>query len=483
MEKKSPVRVRFAPSPTGWLHIGGARTALFNWLFARHHGGQFLLRIEDTDRARSNAEMTQGILDSLSWLGLDWDEEIVYQAQGIDRHKSVAAALLDDGKAYRCFCTPESLQAKREAAEKAGGGYVYDGACRGLSQVEIDTNLAKGQPFTVRFKTPVGETVFDDAVRGTVTVQNSEIDDFIILRSNGTPVYQVAVVVDDHDMGITHVIRGDDHLSNTPKQILIYRAMGWAEPQFGHVPMILGPDKKRLSKRHGATAVGEYEAAGFMPEALVNYLALLSWSPGDDREILSQADLVEAFSIEKVSKNASVFDETKLKWMNGQYLYALSDNELMARVLPGMEAAGLLSLPLSGESEALMHQILPLLKERMKRVTDFPELSAYFFNDPAEYEEKAAKKHWLKEGVTERMEAIVALYEGLDTWTEASLETSLRQLAESLDVGAGKLIHPIRLATTGRGNSPGLFELLTVLGRETVLRRLRTGLEWIASNR
>lgn len=480
MEKKSPVRVRFAPSPTGWLHIGGARTALFNWLFARHHNGQFLLRIEDTDRARSNAEMTQGILDSLAWLGLDWDEEIVYQAQGIDRHKAVAAALLDGGRAYRCFCTPESLQAKREAAEKAGGGYVYDGSCRALSDEAVAAKLDEGTPFTVRFKAPEGETVFNDAVRGTVTVQNNEIDDFIILRSDGTPVYQVAVVVDDHDMGITHVIRGDDHLSNTPKQILIYRAMDWAEPRFGHVPMILGPDKKRLSKRHGATAVGEYKDAGFLPEAVTNYLALLSWSPGDDREILSQADLVEAFSIDKVSKNASVFDEAKLEWMNGQYIYALSDKDLLERVLPGMEAAGLLSLPLKSEKEALMRQIVPLLKERMKRVTDFPELSAYFFNDPKEYEEKAAKKHWLKEGVTERMEAIVSLYEGLDAWTEEALESSLRQLAESLEVGAGKLIHPIRLAVTGRGSSPGLFELLTVLGQETVLRRLRAGMEWIA---
>ena len=463
-ENTTPVCVRFAPSPTGWLHIGGARTALFNYLYARHHGGRFRLRIEDTDQARSNAEMTQGILDSLAWLGIQWDDDIVYQAQGIERHKAVVRELLDAGKAYRCFCTPESLQAQREAAEKAGGAYAYDGACRDLSPEEINRRLAEGQSFAVRFRMPEGETIFHDAVRGEVTVQNREMDDFILLRSDGTPVYQVAVVVDDHDMGITHVIRGDDHLSNTPKQIQIYQAMGWTVPRFGHVPMILGPDKKRLSKRHGATAVGEYQTAGYLPECLVNYLALLSWSPGDDREILSKDELIQAFDIERVTKNASVFDEVKLGWMNGQYLSALSDAELLKRVLPDLEARGWVRLPLNPEDEARLLRIASLLKERIKRLTDFAVQAAFFFEDPAEYEPAAVDKHWRKEGAAERLSQISQRYGELSDWSEAALEEALRGLAESLEVGAGKLIHPIRLAVTGSGNSPGLFELLAVLG-------------------
>ncbi|MCK5147431.1 glutamate--tRNA ligase [bacterium] len=476
MERSSGIRVRFAPSPTGWLHIGGARTALFNWLFARHNDGKFLLRVEDTDRERSNAEMTQGILDSLRWLGLDWDEEIVYQSKGINRHKAIVQNLIDNNKAYRCFCSTDELKEKREAAEKSGGAYLYDGLCRDLSKETIAQKIDENIPYTIRFRMPEGSTEFDDTVRNNVCVQNRELDDFIILRSDGTPVYQVAVVVDDHDMGITHVIRGDDHLSNAPKQIQIYRALNWEVPCFGHVPMILGPDKKRLSKRHGATSVSQYKTDGFLAEALINYLALLSWSPGDDREILSRNELIDAFTVERISRNASVFDVVKLEWMNAKYIHSLSNIELLEELRPDMDAKALSSV-----SDKFMLQLISLLKERMKRITDFNEQSHYFFTDPVDFEEKAVKKHWLKEGVAERLSIIIKKYESIENWNEQALEDVLRNLAEELEVGAGKLIHPVRLAVSGLGNTPGIFEVLVLLGRESVIRRLYRGVEWIKS--
>jgi len=310
-KKRSP-RVRFAPSPTGALHVGGARTALFNFLYARHHQGRFLLRIEDTDVSRSQQELTEQILRSLRWLGLNWDGEPVHQSTRRENHLEACRSLLESGHAYPCFCDAGMLQRKREESLKKTGEYKYDGTCRSIPLDDANQRMESGVPHTLRFKVPDGATTFDDAVRGTVTVDHAEIDDFILLRSDGTPVYQVAVVVDDHDMGITHVIRGDDHLSNTPKQILVYQALEWNLPVFAHVPMILGPDKKRLSKRHGATSVEEYQKNGYLSDALVNFLALLGWSPGDDREMMSLDEMIEAFSLDRISKTPSVFDETKL---------------------------------------------------------------------------------------------------------------------------------------------------------------------------
>ncbi len=479
MNEAEPVRVRFAPSPTGYLHVGGARTAFFNFLFARHHNGKFLLRIEDTDLERSDAEMTEAIFRSLRWLNLDWDEEPVSQSSCTDRHRDVCRKLVETGWAYRCFCSPEELREKREKSQKETGEYRYDRRCLGLSDDDVQDRLNRGMSYAIRFHVPEGETTFDDAVRGTVTVQNKEMDDFILLRSDDTPVYQMAVVVDDHDMGITHVIRGDDHLSNTPKQILIYQAMNWEVPVFAHLPMILGPDKKRLSKRHGATSVEEYKKAGYLPQAMINFLALLGWSLGDDREIMSINEMIEHFSLDRVSKNPAVWDEAKLTWMNGQYIYGMSEDELVGPVIDHLKVGGLIdeSFMLSGRDYIL--GFIRLMKERVKTLGDFVEKGRYFFQDPDAYEENAVNKHWRKESVEERLKHLETELQTVDSWNAQGLEQVIRGLAEKLGVGAGKLIHPLRLALTGAGASPGIFELMEVLGRERVMRRLHKAIDYL----
>jgi len=464
------IRVRFAPSPTGYLHIGGARTALFNYLFAKNRKGSFLLRIEDTDTARSSREMTQQILRSLEWLGIAWDEDPVMQSANTDRHKQVCGGLYEKGCCYPCFCTKEELEQRR----KESGSYRYDGTCRDLTAREQKQRMESGQPYILRFKVEPGETVFDDMVRGTVRVDNSEIDDFVILRSDSTPVYQIAVVVDDHDMGITHVVRGDDHISNTPKQILLYRAMGWDVPVFAHIPMILGPDKKRLSKRHGAASVEEYKDMGIMPEALVNYLALLGWSAGDDRELFSMEELARVFSIERIVKNPAVFDETRLMWFNGNYMRETPDEALLPLVRETLTGP-------QDVSDKYMLGVIALMKPRAATYKDIAVSGACFFKDPESYEEKAVKKHWKKEGVSGRLEAIVSEAQNTDVWDEASIESMIRGLAEKEGVGAGKYIHPVRLALAGCGQSPGLFEMMELLGKETVLRRISRAQEYVDS--
>lgn len=476
MTKTKSVRVRFAPSPTGYLHIGGARTALFNTLFARHNVGKFLLRIEDTDVSRSDGEMTEAILRSLRWLGLVWDEEPVYQSTRLERYRAVCKELVRKGSAYPCFCTPEELAEKRGETKEE---YKYDRKCVGLSEKEVREKRDLGVPRTIRFFVPEGETTFDDAVRGRVTVQNKEIDDFIILRSDESPVYQVAVVVDDHDMGITHVIRGDDHLSNTPKQILIYRAVGWEVPEFAHVPMILGSDKKRLSKRHGAASVEEYREAGFLPQTVVNFLALLGWSPGDDREIMSLEEMVESFTLDRISKNPAVFDETKLTWMNDQYLTRMTDEELLEPVVAVLQEKGLVDEDFVRENGQYLLGFIGMMKGRMKKLTDFADLGRYFFVDPEEYEEDTVRKHWKKEGVLQKLQKLTGRLESMAKWTEEELERVLRGLAEEEGIGAGKIIHPTRLALTGFGVSPGLFELMALLGKKRVIRRLRTAVDYL----
>ncbi|MFQ5583570.1 MAG: glutamate--tRNA ligase, partial [Calditrichia bacterium] len=314
------IRTRFAPSPTGFLHVGGARTALFNWIYARRHGGKFLLRVEDTDRVRSTPENTRKIFDDLIWLGINWDEEVIYQSTRSDIYRQYANLLLETDKAYRCFCTAETLAKKRHLAEQNKLPYLYDKTCRRLAPEVVSQNLRENKPFTLRLRVPEGETAWRDLIRENIRVANSEIDDFIILRSDGTPIYQLAVVVDDHFMEITHVIRGDDHISNTPKQILLYNAFGWDIPLFGHIPLILGADKKRLSKRHGATSVGEFRERGYLADALKNYLVLLGWSPGDDREIMSMDEIIKRFSLENIQKKSAIFDEAKLQWFNALYI-------------------------------------------------------------------------------------------------------------------------------------------------------------------
>src|SRR4051794_4725040 len=387
-------RVRFAPSPTGYLHVGGARTALFNWLFARRHGGVFVLRIEDTDAERSSADMIEGILDGLRWLGLDWDEgpkvdgphAPYFQSERVDRHRAMATQLVAGGHAYYCYCTPEQLKARREAAEQASAGWMYDRTCAALSRVEIDERERLGLPRAVRVRVPAGVVRFVDLVHGPIEVDGAHIEDFVIVRSDGLPTYQLSVVADDVDMAITHVVRGDDHISNTPKQILLYQALGAALPQFAHVPLILGADKKRLSKRHGATSVTEYQRQGYLSEAMVNFLALLGWSPGTDEEIFTRDELVERFTLEGISGGNAVFNPEKLDWFNQQHLARLTMHELIARVRPELEAAGLWSDSLTGERRAWFERVLRLLVPRARRLGDFAAQAAPFLGEVTSYD-------------------------------------------------------------------------------------------------
>jgi glutamyl-tRNA synthetase len=475
----SQVRVRFAPSPTGYLHIGGARTAIFNWLLARKHAGKFLLRIEDTDQARSGEEMVSVILDGLTWLGLEWDEPPVYQSQRFPIYRGFAEQLVATGHAYYCFCSQERLQELRERAIAEKRTPKYDGRCKALSAEERAELEAGGSPRVIRFKTPSGDTTFKDEVHGELVFENAEIDDFIILRSDGIPTYHLAVVVDDHDMGITHVIRGDDHLTNTPKQVLLYHAFGWELPAFAHVPLILGPDKRRLSKRHGATSVGEYRKAGYLPEAMLNYLALLGWSPGDDREIMSLDELIEAFSLAGISKKSAVFDERKLEWMNSQYIQRLSGAQLVDRASPFLLESGLISAEELAEKKEYLTRVAELVKTRIRRLTEFADAIVYFMRDPEEYDEQAVAKHWKAEETVERLQLIYERLETLPEFDESHIEETIRGLAEELGVSAAKLIHPTRLAVTGRAATPGLFEVMTLLGRDTVLRRIKKAVEFM----
>ncbi|MBE0645322.1 MAG: glutamate--tRNA ligase [Bacteroidetes bacterium] len=463
--------VRFAPSPTGYLHVGGARTAIFNWLYTRSSQGKFLLRIEDTDRERSSEEMTREILGGLRWLGIDWDGEPLIQSSRIARHTEECHRLLAEGNAFWCYCTTEDLDAQRGTAEAAGGAFLYPGTCRHLTDEQRSANDAAGMPRVLRFRVPEGRTVFNDIVHDETSFSNTEIDDFVILRSDGTPTYMVAVVVDDHDMGVTHVLRGDDHLSNTPKQVMLYHGLGYETPQFGHLPLILGEDKKRLSKRHGATSVGEFQQRGYLPEAMFNFLALLGWSPGDDREILTRDELVASFDIRRVLKKSSVFDEEKLRWMNGQHIRLMDDGELLRRLLRHRPD------DLVDVDEAQMRAVLPLMKERMVLLPDFFENGRYFWRDPEEYDTDGVNKRW-KAGIPELLTDLLPLLESCD-FTPEALETLIRESAEQKGMGAGKVIHPIRLALTGATASPSLFDMMTVLGRETCLRRLRRAMAQI----
>jgi len=481
-------RVRFAPSPTGYLHVGGARTALFNYLFARRHGGTFVLRIEDTDLERSSAEMVGGILEGLRWLGLEWDEgpEVggphgpYFQTERLDRHKAAAERLLTHGHAYYCYCTQERLQAARAEADAKGEGWIYDRRCLALSPEQIAELEATHQPRAVRVRVPPGKTTFDDLVHGPITIDHSTIEDFVILRSDGAPTYQLSVVCDDVDMAITHVVRGDDHISNTPKQILLYQAMGAAIPRFAHVPLILGADKKRLSKRHGATSVTEYERQGFLGEAMTNFLALLGWSPGGDQEIFTHDELVERFTLEGISGGNAVFNPEKLDWFNQQHLARLSPDDLLARVRPELEAAGLWSDALSGDRRTWFARVLALLVPRAKRLGDFAPQAAPFLGDVTSYDQAAVDKHLCAPGVAHHVSALADAYRDLDPFDEASTERVLRSVAEQGGVKFGALVHATRIAVTGRAVSPGLFETLVLIGRARVVARLEALARYLA---
>jgi glutamyl-tRNA synthetase len=474
-----PVRVRFAPSPTGYLHVGGARTALFNYLYARKTGGAFVLRIEDTDRERSTDASTRTILDGMTWLGLAWDEGPVHQADGLARHQADAARMLAEGNAYRCFCTPGELAAKREAMKHE---YRYDRACYSIPPEESDRRAAAGEPFTVRFRVPEGTTEWDDVVHGVTTFDNASIEDFIILRTAGTPIYNLAVVSDDVDMRITHVVRGDDHIANTPKQILLYQALGAPVPTFAHLPMILGPDGKKLSKRHGATAVGDYAELGILPEALFNFLALLGWNPGDEREVMGKDELVEAFSLERINKKAAVFDTEKLLWMNGQYLARKPAEEVLALVGSQLVAEGLVSRTDVDARPEWLLTLVDLLKVRIRATTEFAKQARPLLGDTVEYDEAAVAKQWRDPATAERLRAVREALASVEPWTAEALEPVLRAVAERLGVGLGKVAQPLRVALTGSAASPGIDQVLWLLGREKALRRIDDAAAHIVSS-
>jgi glutamyl-tRNA synthetase len=468
----SAIRLRFAPSPTGYLHVGGARTALFNWLYARKHGGSFLLRIEDTDKARSTDESTRAIFEGLTWLGLDWDEEVVYQGANLARHQRDARRLLESGHAYRDFTPPAQLDLLRKAAESRGEVFRFDRRMAELPPDEIEHRVARGDPYAIRFRVPEGTTEWDDLVHGRIAFPNKDVDDLVILRSDGTPVYNMAVVSDDIAMGITLVMRGDDHISNTPKQIMLYRALGAELPTFAHLPMIHGMDGKKLSKRHGATAVGDYQHLGILPSAMVNFLALLGWSPGGDREVMTERELIELFSAEGLLKKASVFDVKKLEWMNGQHLSLIPIDDLLPIVNPLIVQAGLAT---EGELDARRDwwcRLLELLRVRARTTHDIVRQAAAYFRDDIVYDAEATQKTWRDAAAVGDLLRAVRDAVATAEWTEAGLEAALRGLAEARGTSAGKVFQPLRVALTGQMASPGIFEVLVARGRERSLRRI-----------
>ena len=474
------IRVRFAPSPTGYLHIGGARTALFNWLYARRHGGTFVLRIEDTDAERSSWDMVAGIVDGLRWLGIDWDEgpdtggphAPYFQSARADLYRAAAQRLVDAGRAYYCYCSPELRQQKRQAAEASGGGWAYDRTCCTLSAEEIARLEASGAPRAVRFKVPPGDTAFDDLVHGRISFANSNIEDFVVLRSDRQPTYHLSVVADDIEMQITHVVRGDDHISNTPKQVLLYDAFGSPAPRFAHVPLIMGPDKKRLSKRHGATSVMEYQRLGYLPEAMVNFLVLLGWSPGTDQELFAAPDLIRAFTLEGISGGNAVFNPEKLDWFNQQYILRVSAEDLAIRLEPLLREHGLWHEDFAVARREWFLRVIDLLKPRVQRLPQFVEEARPFLSDEIVFDEAAVKKHLAKTELAGPFERLRAAFETAEPFAADVLEPMLRTLAEDQGVKPAALIHATRVAVTGRAVSPGLFEVLELLGRERVARRM-----------
>lgn len=478
------VRVRFAPSPTGYLHVGGARTALFNWLYARRHGGTFVLRIEDTDAERSSWEMVSGIVEGLRWLGLDWDEgpdiggphAPYFQSARLEKYREWVARLVANGSAYYCYCAPETLQQKRQAAEAAGGGWIYDRTCCGLTSEQIQEREAAGIARAVRFKVPEGKTGFADLVHGPIEFPNAVIEDFVVLRSDAQPTYHLSVVVDDIDMRITHVVRGDDHISNTPKQVLLYRAFGSTPPSFAHVPLILGTDKKRLSKRHGATSVMEYQRLGYLSEAMVNFLALLGWSPGGDQELFTRDELVSRFALEGISGGNAVFNPEKLDWVNQQHIQRLPSGELVDRITPALRAHALWSDDFSDSRRDWLIAVVELLKPRLKKLDQFVHEASPLLAQDIIYEPEAVARHLANPAMGAPLAALSDELARLPDFLAAPLEATLRALADAHQLKAGALIHATRAAVTGRVASPGLFEVLELIGREKVVTRLRHAL-------
>lgn len=467
----SSVRVRFAPSPTGYLHIGGARTALFNYLYARHHSGAFILRIEDTDRSRSTEEYIEAIIEGMKWLGLEWDKCPFRQTDRFDIYRSYVDKLIQDDKAYYCYCSAEKLEEKRKLALALGKQPKYDGTCR-----ELKEPVPIGIP-AVRFKMPQeGQTVVDDLIRGRVVFENNQLDDLIILRSDGTPTYNLTVVVDDVDMKITHVIRGDDHLNNTPKQIHIYKALGYDIPKFAHLPMILGSDKTRLSKRHGATSVMAYHDMGYLPDSLVNYLVRLGWSYGD-QEIFSREELIKYFSFENVGKAAAVFNPEKLLWLNGQYIMHTTSERLAELVMPFIIKEGVINEGQTIDKQWLAKAI-GTLKERSKTLIELAQSLRYYIAEDIEFDEKAKAKFLNEKNrnlLIELKEALVVVPQ----FSPSEIEKVFKSIIEKRGIKLGELAQPVRVAITGGTASPGIFEVLEIVGREKAIRRLEKAIKII----
>jgi glutamyl-tRNA synthetase len=468
------VRVRFAPSPTGFLHIGGARTALFNMLYAKHNEGVFVLRIEDTDMERSTDEYIDAIIDGMKWLGLDNDEGPFRQTDRFDIYKKYVEQLIKENKAYYCYCSPEELEARRKESMLEGRPLKYNGKCRNLNEP------VAGIDPVVRFRMPQeGATIVDDLIKGSVTFENEQLDDLIIARSDGTPTYNLTVVVDDVDMGITHIIRGDDHLNNTPRQLQLYKALGYETPKFAHLPMILGSDKARLSKRHGATSVMAYYDMGYLPEALVNYLVRLGWSYGD-QEIFTAEELVKYFSFDNVGKAASVFNPEKLLWLNAQYIMNTTSDKLAALAIPFLVKDGTITEGQTLDKEWLAKAV-GTLKERSKTLVELASSLKYYISEDVEFDDKAKKK-FLNEN---SLNLLKELNEGLavmDDFSEAKIEELFRAITEKHEVKLGKLAQPVRVALTGGTKSPGIFEVLGVVGKEQAIRRLKKAIDIIEAS-
>lgn len=484
----APVRTRIAPSPTGLPHIGTARTALFNWLFARHHGGQFLFRLEDTDRDRYDPASEQALYDLFRWLELDYDEgpDIggrygpYVQSHRLEHYREATDRLLASGHAYKCFCTRERVAEIREARQKANHHpYGYDRHCRALSDTERERLEASGAPYVIRFATPTeGETTFQDAIRGGITYQNRELDDHVLLKSDGFPTYQLANVVDDHLMQISHVIRAEEWIPSTPRHVLEYQALGWKPPVFAHAALIHGRDPQsgkvsKLSKRHGAVFAGEYRELGYLPEALTNFIALLGWAPGQDREVMTRLEMTELFRLEGVNPSPSVFDLDKLNWMNGVYIRALPTEELTTRVLPFLQKAGLAAEEPDALALEYVSRVLALEQERLKTLAEAPAATEFFFCDEIAYDEAAVSKRLRTPAGTSSLAALIAQLETLAEWNIAVLEGAVQAAADRAGVKRADVIHAARVGASGRGVGPSLFETLWVLGRDRVLTRLR----------
>ncbi len=476
-------RLRFAPSPTGYLHVGGARTALFNWLWARKTGGKFLLRIEDTDKARSTEESTAAIFHGLRWLGLDWDEEVVFQGANVARHKADAERLVANGSAYLDFTSVAELERLRAAADARKEPFRFDRRLAIWSPDEVRQKLADGEPYTIRFRVPEGTTAWDDIVHGRIAFENKEIEDFIILRSDGTPIYNLAVVSDDIAMGITIVMRGDDHISNTPKQILLYQALGAPLPQFAHVPMIHGTDGKKLSKRRDAAAVGDWEYKGILPTAMANFLALLGWSPGDDLEVMMPEEMLAHFSLDRLHRKAAIFDTQKLEWMNGQHLSRRPLDEVLPRVIDAIVRHDVATHERLVADPAWTAHLVDQLRVRSRTVEEIVKQARPYLIDELVYDDEAVAKSLLKDRAlsADILSATRDALVNAPAWTAEALEPALRTLAESRGLAAGKIFTPLRVAVTGLSVSPGIFDVLTLIGRDRSLERLARTLDMLAT--